>query len=84
MGGGVTIPWLVGATPVDQLRQQVALALIAAFVLLLFIDAIDDLFIGNKWGGCPKEVYPLIGALIAALFAAAALKRNNGNGEKKE
>jgi hypothetical protein len=68
----------------DRLKQQVALALIAAFVLLLFIDVADDLLLSNKWGGCPKEVYPLIGALVAALFAASALKRGNGNGEKKE
>jgi len=66
---------------VEQLRSRVTTAIVSVFLALLGVDVLDDLFLGNRWAGVPKELYPLIGAILAGLFASAALKR--GNGDKK-
>ncbi len=73
----------------DRLRSRVTTAIVAAFISLIGIDVLDDLFLGNRWAGCPKELYPLIGAILAGLFAAQAFRRNgnvnsDGNGQAKE
>ncbi len=66
----------------DQLRSRVTTALVSAFLMLLGIDVLDDLLLGNRWAGAPREFYPLVGAIIAGLFASQAFRRN-GQAEKQ-
>ncbi len=53
----------------ENLRAFVTRAIVCAFILLLFVDVVDDLCLANRWAGCPTELYPLIGAIIAAIAA---------------
>ena len=72
---------LLSGVAVDALRAFVVRALTVAFVGLLAVDVLDDVLAGNRWAGCPTEMYPLMGAVLAGLFTAEALrKRANGNG----
>ncbi len=66
----------------DRLRARVTTAIITIFLLLLVTDVLDDLFLSNRWAGCPKELYAVVGAIVAGLFAAQAL-RVGGNGNSK-
>lgn len=55
------------------LKSFVIKALVLSFILLVFVDVLDDIFFGSKWAGCPKEYYPIIGAIVAGLFGTSLL-----------
>lgn len=64
-----------------ELRAWVVRLVSSLVAGLVVIDVLDDLLLGNKWSGCPKELFGLLGAIIAGLFAASAIGRN---GKAKE
>ncbi len=65
----------------DSLRQFVVKLVVAVFAILVIADPLDDILLGNRWKGCPGEMYPLVGAIVAAMFTAEALRKKNGKGE---
>lgn len=68
----------------DTLRARVTYLIVGAFLLLLGADAVDGLLLEDKWSGCPKELYPIVGAIVAGLFTAEMLRqRRNGNGKSE-
>ena len=67
----------------DELRDWSIRLLVGLFTVLLLADMIDGLVLGNRWAGCPTELFGIIGAIVGGLFTVAALSRKNGNGKPK-
>lgn len=45
---------------------------------MIFLDAIDDMFLGNNWIGYSKEALAILGAFIGGIVIN--LKRKEGKG----
>jgi len=60
----------------EALRSRVTLLLVSVFVLLLIVDCIDDLTLGNRFQ-VPTELFGLVGAIIAGLYTASLIRRNH-------
>jgi len=65
----------------DELREIVTIGITGVFLLLLLVDCVDDLFLGNHWAGVPAELYGLVGAILAGLYGAKLVRRN-GDGKE--
>lgn len=64
----------------EALRAFTTRLLVILFAVLVVADCIDDMVFGNRWTGVPTEMYGLLGALIAGLYASTVVRRD-GNGK---
>ena len=62
----------------DRLRSGVTWFLTILTGALVVADMLDDILLGNRWVGCPKELLALMGAIVAGLFTSEALRRIGG------
>jgi hypothetical protein len=63
---------------VEKLRARVTWFITILTGALVVADMLDDMLLGNRWAGCPKELFPLLGAILAGLYANEALRRIGG------
>ena len=70
---------MVGVVSVEALRARVTWFVTILTGALVVIDMLDDLLLGNRWEGCPKELLALMGAVVAGLYTSEVLRRLGGN-----
>jgi len=59
-----------------RLTQWVVLPLTAVFVLVILFDCVDDVWLGNLYGGVPTALSGIIAAIVAGLLGHQWTRRN--------